>query len=644
MKTLFSLVTALVLATLLVVAQGGPADAALRSAPGWWDPDGVGTGADWHYRVPVTLPAGSSINSTARIDLDFAALQSQLGISGTFDINSVRVIRPDGTLATVQEFNHSIYAGATNTVSTRGEVRWIVEDSGTQTYQVYFDVTQNGTKPANPQTPINGGFEQSASGTQLPAGWSTATRSDPAYDLEVRPAETVTVTSNGNPLHNPRATNGNPHTGNTAFLMGARSNDEPDTEQAQTEATLLTREIAVPAINPGNLSINWRAEGWDSSAFDRLTISIVAPGGAVTELVGNGLNAYASWPNSPNPGGNLAGAATAGYGHYNGFDMTTAGTHTAGMTVAYNAEIWWNRSYPLAAFAGQTVTLRITTRHFYNYRTWFHIDDVEWSVVEGSAGSPEAFGVQVTSPLGTLAPGQTVRVIARVDAQPGGQANPVLADLFTPAGTPYLSNIVLHNDGAHGDGVAGDAIWASADQTIPLGATNSSGWVVLVRARDASTSTLDPATKGLIHRNGQPATLVAANWWNMDEVTFAIEGAAIDVAKSMIVVADGMNTVGFKSMPGARLRYCITITNGGPAQASTVQGSDQLPATATYASGTLRSGPTCASTSTPEDDDDSGPDETDPTGAAVSNGLVTIRRPALDPSGSFAVTYEVLLQ
>lgn len=643
MKTLFSLVTVLILAALLVVAQGGPADAALRSAPGWWDPDGAGTGSDWHYRVPVTLPAGSSINSTARVDLDFAALQAQLEISGTFDVQSVRVVRPGGTLAAVQEFNRSIYAGATNAVSTRGEVRWIVEDGGAQTYQVYFDIAQNGTKPANPQTPINGGFEQSASGTPLPAGWSTASRSDPIYDLEVRPAETVTVTSNGTPLQNPRQTNGNPRTGNAAFLMGARSHDEPETEQVQSEATVLTRQIAVPATNPGSLSFNWRAEGWDSASFDHLTISIIAPGGAATELVGNGLNAYATWPTSPNLGAGPTDTSKSGYGHYNGFDMTTGGTHTAGMSVAYNAEAWWNRSYPLAAFAGQTVTLRITTTHVKTFRSWFHIDDVEWSVVAGVPGDAEAFGVQITSPIGNLAPGQTVRVVARVDAQPGGAGNPVLGDVLAPDGTVYFSNIVLYNDGAHGDGAAGDAVWASVNQTIPLDALNSTGWLVRVRACDASTSTSGTASNGLIHRSSKGTALIAANWWNIDEATFAVQGAVIDIAKTMTVLVDGVNASGFKALPGARLRYCITITNGGPAQATTIEGTDQLPAATSYAPGSLRSGPTCASAATAEDDDETGVDEIDPIGAGISGGQVTVHRPALDPSGSFAVTYEVLL-
>lgn len=616
------------------------ADAALRSSPGWWDPDGVGAGSDWHYRVPVTLPAGSSVNSTARVDIDFAALMTQLGISGTFDASSVRVVRPSGALAATQEYNDSIYAGATDSSATRGEVRWLIEDGGTQTYYVYFDITQNGSKAASTQTRINGNFEHSTAGTQLPTGWASATRSNTAYDLQVRPSETVSITSDGNPLHNPRNTRGSPRTGAFSYLLGARTNNEPMTGGYQVDATVLTRQIVVPATNPGNLTVNWRAAGWDSENFDNLTISVVTSGGTVTEIVGNSLASYTTHPNSPAIGSNQSGMFGAGFGHYNGFDMTTTGAHTAGMTVAYNAEVWWTRSYSLAAFAGQTVTLRISTNHTEMYRSWFHIDDVEWSVISGTLGSAQAFGVVVTGPLGNLAPGQSVRVLATVDARPTGAGNPVLADILYPDGSPYLAGMVLYNNGEHGDGAANDAVWGSAQQTIPANTASSTGWLVRVYTRDASTSTVGAANNGLVHRNGLPTSQTMANWWNIDEASFAVQGAAIGVAKTMTLLSDGVNGTAFKAIPGARVQYCIVVTNSGPATAGGVMATDPLPATLGYTAGTLRSGSSCAAATAIEDDDAGGGDESDPTGASISGGTITISRPTLNASSSFAVTYE----
>jgi uncharacterized repeat protein (TIGR01451 family) len=621
----------------------GLALAAQRTAPGWWDPDGVGSGSDWHYRVAVTLPATSSVNSTAKVDIDFAALMTQLGIAGTFDPNSVRVVRPGGALATVQEYNDTIYAGTTDSTATRGEVRWIVQDAGTQVYQVYFDITQNGAKAANPQTPINGNFERSASGTQLPAGWATANRTNATYDLQVRPNESVSVTSDGSPTNNPFTTDGAPLTGSFSYLLGARTNNEPVAGAAQLNAAVLTRTITVPASNAGNLVVRWRAEGWDSSDYDNLFVRITTSGGAITEIVGNTLNSYPTWPTAPNIGGAQVGLFSAGYGHYNGFDMTSSGTHQNGMTVALRAQPWWSRSYSLAAFAGQTVTLSIGSNHTEQFKSWFHVDDVEWSVVTGTLGAAEGFGVGITAPAGNLTPGQTVRITATVDARPTGAGSPVTADVYYPNGTPYLTGVVLYNDGAHGDGAANDAVWASDSITVALSSPASTGWLVRGFVRDASTSTLGTANNGLVHRNGLPNPQVMANWWNIDERNFAIIAAVMNVSKSSTMVSDTVNTVNFKTLPGGVVQYCLTIGNSGNADASSVVAFDNLPGTLSYVPGSMRSGADCSTAATVEDDDTAGGDETDPVGASRSGAELTIQRGLLATGASFAVTYQATI-
>ena len=636
------LIVGLLLAVLSVAALLSRADAVQRSAPGWWDPDGVSVGSDWHYRVAVTLPAASSINSTAKVDIDFAALMVQLGISGTFDVNSVRVVRPGGAIAAVQEYNDTIYAGATDSSTTRGEVRWMVEDGGTQTYYVYFDITENGAKSANPQTPINGNFEHAATGTALPSGWGSAVKSNAAYDMQVRPSETVSVTSDGSPLNNPYSTDGTAKTGGFSYLLGARTSNEPTAGGMQTNATVLTRTITVPATNPGNLTLNWRAEGWDTENYDNLFVTITN-GGVTTTLVGSALNSYATYPDSPNVGGGQAGLFASGFGQYNGYDMTTSGFHQAGMSVALHAERWWSRTYALSAFSGQTVTLTIGTNHTEKYRSWFHIDDIEWSVVTGTVGSPQGFGVAVTAPMGSLAPGQTVRVTASLDAKPTGAGNPVLADVYLPGGTPYALGFPLYNDGLHGDGAANDAIWASDASTLPLNTPSSSGWLVRIYARDASTSTQGASFNGLVHLNAQPTGLVMANWWNIDELVFSIDAAIIGVTKTLAVVSDGVNASNPKAIPGAVLRYCVVIGNTGAATAGTVVATDTLPSTLSYVAGSMLSGSDCASAATVEDDDTSGSDEGDPVGASWSGGTVIVVRASLPTANSFAVTYRAVV-
>ncbi len=84
----------------------------LASAPVWFN-------ASWHYRVPLQIPAAAALNSTVVANLDFSALLTQMGISGTVDELSPRVVRPNGALATTQEYNERVYSGDTRRSSQR---------------------------------------------------------------------------------------------------------------------------------------------------------------------------------------------------------------------------------------------------------------------------------------------------------------------------------------------------------------------------------------------------------------------------------------------------------------------------------------------------------------------------------------------
>lgn len=619
------------------------------ATPAWWDPDGVASGQDWHYRVPVTLPASSSVNSTARVDVDFTALLSQLGVSGNFDVESVRVVRPNGTLATVQEYNDSIYAGATDTAgNARGEVRWIVQDGGAQTYFLYFDISANGAKSANPQTPINGNFERGGTGQISPSGW-TGTRANAAYDAQVRPNETVSVTDSAGSGQT-RSTNGNANTGGFSYLLGARTNAEAADGESQT---VLTRTITVPATNPGNLTVRWKPQGWDSSAnananYDFLRIEIV--GASTTEIVGPTAGNYATRPFAPNMTTNAASASTPGYGQYNGWDMRTNGVHTAGMTVALNSEPWWTYDASLAAFAGQTVTVRFRTRHTNQYRSWFLVDDIEWSVVNGTLGTPQGFGAQVVAPAAasTVAPGTMLDIRARFDAQPTAATNPVTANVYDNGGTLVASDIILYDDGTHGDAVAGDGIWsnngsvpAQPGYAIPLGATTSSGWTVRVFGRDRSTSSLGAANNGLIRRAGQPTPLIEANFANIAEVLFNVAGANLTIAKTSSIVSDPVNgATNPKAIPGALIRYCLLVTNAGPATATQISVNDSLPANLTFVPGSIRSGTTCAGATTVEDDNAAGADESDPFGASWSGTVLNATTASLANGAAMAIRFD----
>ena len=580
------------------------AQADLR-VPAWYDQNAVNVAPDWHYRIPINVPAGATINSTIKVDVDFAALLTQLGISGTLDVNSPRVVRLSGALSTNQEFTDTVFGGVTDALGNgRGEVRFILQDAGAVTYYLYFDITANGTKPVNPQVPINGNFEQGGSGTSTPPGWNPPTKpaANAAADAQIRPSEFVSVSNTPNTADSPFNTNGTPKTGAFSYLMGYRS---AATLAAGNPAVTFTKTITVPATSPGNLTVNWRPEGWDSSTngsaannFDTISIRVV--GGSTTELVGSvTAQNYVTRPFTPNLGLNAASAAQSGYRQYNGYDCTTTGTHTAGMTVGCKSEPWWTYTASLAVFAGQTITLNF--RFFSdgaNDRTRFSLDDIEWSVVTATLGTPQAFGTNITLPAAasTFLGGQTLSIRAQMDAQPAAAT----ANVYDEVGTLVASGIVLYNDGSHGDTTANDATWsnngsvvANPTYTIPGGVPSGNNWLLRAFAPDASTSTIG-APNGLIHIPAQPNTPFSqANFFNVDELNFTVSTALLTNLKTVAVTSDPVNGGSNpKFIPGAEVLYTLNVTNSGPGSVSsnTLVIVDPIPANAELFTGNLSGG------------------------------------------------------
>jgi uncharacterized repeat protein (TIGR01451 family) len=635
-SSLFRLLALVLLLTASLAMRPTMVSADLRSAPVWYDQNAVGLAPDWHYRVPVSVPAGATVNSTVVVNIDFAAQLSAMGVSGTFDANSPRVVRSTGALSTNQQFTDTVFSGATDTAgNARGEVRFILQDAGAVTYWVYFDITQNGAKPANPQVPINGNFEFGTVGTATPTGWASSTKVNAAFDTQIVGGGTVSVTSDAATLNNPFNTNGNPNTGSQSYLIGARTNNEP---VDNANATQLNRTIVVPASNPGNLTVRWKPQGWDSGGYDNVRVTII--GTATTQIIGPTAGNYATRPFAPSSGSASIGTTTPGYGAYNSWDMGTSGNHTLGMTVGYNAEPWWTYTHPLTAFAGQTVTLRIETGHATTYRSWALIDDIEWSVVNATLGAPQAFGTNITAPAagGNYVPGQTIAVTAQVDAIPSAPTAPMTVAVFTSGGTQIGGPFLLYNDGTHGDVTAGDSIWSNngsilADAVIvPLSATTGTGYVLRAFAKDGSTSTIG-AQAGLIRGPGTGAAAeTQANFWNIDEILFNVQTAALTVTKSSTPLSDPLNgTTNPKLIPGATAQYCILIQNAGALTASNLVINDPLPANVAFVPGTIRSGTSCAGAATVEPN------------SLITGTTLTRNLASLGAGASFALTLQVTI-
>jgi len=120
--------------------------------------------------------------------------------------------------------------------------------------------------------------------------------------------------------------------------------------------------------------------------------------------------------------------------------------------------------------------------------------------------------------------------------------------------------------------------------------------------------------------------------------------ADLVVLKSSTLISDPVNgTVNPKAIPNALLRYCILLTNTGASAARNVDAIDNLPGDITFQPGTIKTGTTCATANTSEDDDDLGADESDPAGASFNAGVLGYTHTAVNGQSSAAVTFEALI-
>jgi uncharacterized repeat protein (TIGR01451 family) len=592
--------TCLIASLLLSAAQGALAD--LR-APAWFDPDGVGSGDDWHYRVPIDIPSGVYRRNTVVLNVDFNSLLSQMGVSGTLDPNSVRVVRDNGALATTQQFTDTVFNDATDAVGNGwGEVRFLMQRNGPRTFYLYFDILENGTKPAwSVNQTINGNFEFSSDGQQDPPGWNGTSNGTGFTAAAMQNAGSMSITTDdlGSPpaLHNPTTTVEDAYSGNFCYLVGARDSNENGTLDP---ATTLTRNFRLPPSNPGIFRLRYRVKGWDSSqngagSWDFLQVRLVR-GGTTVDLVGPAAGNYATFPFSPNYGTSACSTTQSGYGQFNGWDTDTNGTHRSGMTsLTPQTAPWFEVTYDLSSFPPNSViTLEIETRHEDVYKTWFHIDDVQWSVADlsTSLGTPEGFGVDILNPTGipTYNNGDTLNIQVRVDALPTGLSGPVTADLIDPLDTVAYT-ITLFNDGSHGDGGANDAWWGDDNAHTFLASDFPGTWTVRVYAKDGSGSTLG-APNGLIHIPSAAVTPYSqANYYNVDDESFTlVTPPNIMLIKTAVTDSDPVNgSSNPKAIPGAEIRYTITSRNmgGTGTDNDSVYVTDPIPAnTALYVGST----------------------------------------------------------
>ena len=317
----------------------------------WWD-------SNWHYRVPITIDSAVP-NQTAKLNIDFTAL----GLSGDLDENSIRVVKATDTLLAKQEFTDGLYNASTDSLNNgKGEIKFLVEESGTVTYYVYYDVVENGSKTAlSSGYAINGNFEHSNGST--PTGWTIGQDNigTNAPNNEVHPTggEGNTVMVNDSSVDNTA------HTGKAFHVHGYRDRDESDSKK---EHVYLEKTFTVPSSNFGTVDYFLKIQAFDDINYDYIVMSINGQAIDHTQL---------SISNSK------ITVQSDKYGKSQGYSTTVVDSG------------WTKASLSLASYSGNNITVRIS--HYFagdnSYRSWELIDDFEWSI-----NSSITLGSQETPP------------------------------------------------------------------------------------------------------------------------------------------------------------------------------------------------------------------------------------------------------
>ena len=295
-------------------------------------------------------------------------------------------------------------------------------------------------------------------------------------------------------------------------------------------------------------------------------------------------------------------------------------------------------SYALAAIGTMNVNIAISGGSFLSNATYGGQSPTRQNVVTGGL-SPAQYSifeiVDFTSQAGVV-----TSTISLPTAVPGAQftlfdidyASGQFADRVTVTGSfngtivyPTLTNGVANyvvGNSAYGDATSADG--------------SANGNVVVTFAAPVDTITIEYGSHSLAPANpGQQGMAI-------HDINFCRPVANLLIAKTSSIVSDPINgTTNPKAIPGATMRYCLLVTNGGSATATAIYVADPLPATTSFVPGSLRSGTSCAGATTGEDDNATGADESDPFGAAIAGTTVSASTATLGPGSAFATVFDV---
>ena len=299
---------------------------------------------------------------------------------------------------------------------------------------------------------------------------------------------------------------------------------------------------------------------------------------------------------------------------------TTSGSYalTAIGTINFNIAISGGSFLSNATYGGQSPTRQ-------NVVTG-GLSPAQYSIFEIVDFTSQAGVVTSTISLPTAVPGAQFTLFD-IDYASGQFADRVTVTgsfngtIVYPTLTNGVANYVVGNS-AYGDATSADG--------------SANGNVVVTFAAPVDTITIEYGSHSLAPANpGQQGMAI-------HDINFCRPVANLLIAKTSSIVSDAVNgTTNPKAIPGATMRYCLLVTNGGSATATAIYVADPLPATTSFVPGSLRSGTSCAGATTVEDDNATGADESDPFGAAIAGTTVSASTAALGPGSAFATVFDV---
>ncbi|MBU7589273.1 MAG: DUF11 domain-containing protein [Sphingopyxis terrae] len=295
-------------------------------------------------------------------------------------------------------------------------------------------------------------------------------------------------------------------------------------------------------------------------------------------------------------------------------------------------------SYALTAIGTMNFNIAISGGSFLSNATYGGQSPTRQNVVTGGLSPAQNSIFEIVD--FTSQAGAVTSTISLPTAVPGAQftlfdidyASGQFADRVTVTGSfngttvyPTLTNGVANyvvGNSAYGDATSADG--------------SANGNVVVTFAAPVDTITVEYGSHSFAPANpGQQGMAI-------HDINFCRPIANLLIAKTSSIVSDPVNgTTNPKAIPGATMRYCLLVTNGGSATATAIYVADPLPATTSFVPGSLRSGTSCAGATTVEDDNATGADESDPFGAAIAGTTVSASTAALGPGSAFATVFDV---